>query len=99
MAITSLTENLRWTEGGKTFVNYFIKHSASSGNAVSVGCASLNLTMVEAIIGYACYASMKAVTTASDLTGLMHISINANGAGLEWQETPLGACHVTVMGW
>jgi len=94
MALT-ITERLRWTEGGKAFRAYRIVHD---GSILSISAGSMDMDYIEAITGQVTYVSMQANTSVPlDMT---HLSINASNSGVTWDDADANAVtQLTVAGW
>lgn len=94
MALT-ITERLRWSEGGKGFRNYEIVHD---GTVVTIDAKDMDLCYIEAIIAHSVYQSMAAI--ASNILGLMRVSISADHTNITWAKADANAVsHLTVAGW
>lgn len=94
MALT-ITENMRYTEGGKAWRFFTVLHD--SGTTKTLSAASIDLTQIDVIVGTHTVMSMVAV--ASNVIDLLHVSITAERTALEWVSTVLGTQQITVIGY
>ena len=91
----SVTENFRMTAGGRAWRMVSVTHD---GSVLSVSAGSLDLTYIQAIVGYHCYVSMQANTSIP--LALQTCSINASNNGIVWAEADANAVsYITVVGW
>jgi len=94
MALT-ITQKLRESLNGKAFRVYEIVHD---GSVLSISAGSMDMNYIEAIVGHSVYASMAA--PASQIMGLLKVSINAANSGVTWSETEANAkSYLIVIGW
>ena len=93
MALT-VTENFRMTAGGRAWRMITVVHDSAT---LSLTAASIDLTVIEAIVGVNHQISMVAV--ASNVIDVMNVSKNSTGTSLVWASTAVCTQNITVVGW
>ena len=95
MALTTIKELFRVSEGGKAFRVYDVTHDEST---LSVDAKDLDLDYIECIWGVNTCMSME-TTNSSEIIDQLRISIGADNKSLVWDDTTHGTQTICVVGW
>jgi hypothetical protein len=94
MALT-ITENFRMTAGGRAFRCFEVVHD--SGTTKELTAASIDLDYIQAIVGV--NTRMSFVAVASNLLGVLRISIAADHKSILWASSGVCTQDITIVGW